>query len=249
MGSKKGKIITLSSFKGGTGKTITLLNLAGVFEKMGKKVLLVDLNFESGDLSIVLNTSVKKNIYNIVDDISNNRFKDYNEYVVNVTDNIDVVNSLKDPRQGINIDTHYIEIFLNHVSYKYDIILIDTTHGFSTVTVTAMDISDENLILITNDVMDIKSTKTAISILKDAKKDNYKIILNESIKLDNNYFTKFDIENIIKNDISFVIPKKYHIKNITSYILDGKILTLNKKLDMKEKIYFDIASSLIEEKR
>ena len=176
MGSKKGKIITLSSFKGGTGKTITLLNLAGVFEKMGKKVLLVDLNFESGDLSIVLNTSVKKNIYNIVDDISNNRFKDYNEYVVNVTDNIDVVNSLKDPRQGINIDTHYIEIFLNHVSYKYDIILIDTTHGFSTVTVTAMDISDENLILITNDVMDIKSTKTAISILKDAKKDNYKII-------------------------------------------------------------------------
>lgn len=249
MGSKKGKIITLSSFKGGTGKTITLLNLAGVLEKMNKKVLLVDLNFESGDLSIVLNTKMKKNIYNIFDDISNNRFKDYKEYVVNVTENIDVVNSLKDPRQGVNIDTHYIETFLNHVSYKYDVILIDTTHGFSTVTITAMDISDQNIILITNDIMDIKSTKTAISILKDAKKDNYTIVLNESIKVDNNYFTKFDIENIIKSNISFVIPEKYHVKNITSYILDGKILTLNKKIDMKDKVYFEIASSLIEEKR
>jgi len=249
MGSKKGKIITLSSFKGGTGKTITLLNLAGVFEKLNKKVLLVDLNFESGDLSIVLNTKMDKNIFNIVDDLSNNRFKDYKEYVTNVTENIDVVNSLKDPRQATNIDLRYIEIFLNHVSYKYDIILIDTTHGFSSVTVTAMDVSDENIILITNDIMDIKSTKTAISIMKDAKKDNYYIILNESVKLDNNYFTKFDIENIIKNNISFVIPKKYHVKNITSYILDGKILTLNKKIDMKDKVYFEIANKLTLEKR
>lgn len=249
MGSKKGKIITLSSFKGGTGKTITLLNLAGVLEKLNKKVLLVDLNFESGDLSIVLNTNMNENIFNIVDDISNNRFKDYKEYVVNVSDNIDLVNSLKDPRQATNIDMHYIEIFLNHVSYKYDVILVDTTHGFSETTVTAMDVSDENIILITNDIMDIKSTKTAISIMKDAKKNNYHVILNESVKLDNNYFTKFDIENIIKNNISFVIPKKYHIKNITSYILDGKILTLNKKIDMKDKVYFDIASKLTLEKR
>ena len=249
MGSKKGKIITISSFKGGTGKTITLLNLAGIFERLGKKILLVDLNFESGDLSIVLNTKMNKNIFNIVDDLSNNRFKDYKEYVTNVSENIDLVNSLKDPRQASNIDMRYIELFLNHVSYRYDVILIDTTHGFSDATVTAMDVSDDNVILITNDIMDIKSTKTAISIMKDAKKKNYYVILNESVKLDNNYFTKFDIENIIKNNISFVIPKKYHVKNITSYILDGKILTLNKKIDMKDKVYFDIASKLIEEKR
>lgn len=249
MVSNKGKIITLSSFKGGTGKTITLLNLAGIFEKLNKKVLLVDLNFESGDLSIVLNTKMNKNIFNIVDDLSNNRFKDYKEYVTKITENIDLVNSLKDPRQAMNIDMRYIELFLNHVIYKYDVILVDTTHGFSNVTITAMDISDENIILITNDIMDIKSTKTAISIMKDAKKKNYHVILNESVKLDNNYFTKFDIENIIKNNISFVIPKKYHIKNITSYILDGKILTLNKKLDIKDKVYLDIANKLTLEKR
>lgn len=249
MASKKGKIITFASFKGGVGKTITLLNIAGALEMLNKKILVIDLNFESGDLSIVLNTNMKRNIYNIVDDISNNRFKDYNDYVVNISDNISIVNSLKDPRQYSNIDMKYIEIFLNHVSYKYDYILIDTAHGFSKTTVTTLDVSDFNLFLMTNDIMDIKSTKTAISIMKDAKKDNFLLILNESIRTEKGYFSKFDIENIIKKNIDFVIPKKYYIKNITSYIMDGKIMALNQKIDMKDKVYRDIVSKIIEEKR
>ena len=38
MKSAKGKIITVTSTKGGVGKTIATLNLAGTYEKLGLKV-------------------------------------------------------------------------------------------------------------------------------------------------------------------------------------------------------------------
>lgn len=244
----KGKIIAISSFKGGVGKTTTLLNLAGIFDKLEKKVLLVDLDFIGGDLSLCLNTKNKKTIFNAIDDMSNNRFRDYKDYVEKITDNIDVVNSIKDPRQSSLIELRYIEMFLNHVSYKYDIILLDTPYGFRRNTITALDVSDKNIFILSNDIMDIKSTKTALAIMKDIGKENIMLVLNESIKKDNNYFKKFDIENIIKTKIDYVIPKKNYIKNITSYILEGKILTLNKKVKINRKVYEQIASNIIQEK-
>ena len=41
MERNKGKIITVTSTKGGVGKTITTLNLAGVFSNLKKKVLVI----------------------------------------------------------------------------------------------------------------------------------------------------------------------------------------------------------------
>lgn len=246
MESVKGKIIAISSFKGGVGKTITTLNLAGAFSKLNKKVLVVDLDLESGSISLILNTKNVRTLYNIVDDLSNNRFKDYKDYVESYNGNIDIVNSLKDPRHSTSIDTRYIELFLSHVSYKYDVILLDTNHGFSPTTITALDVADINLFIVTNDILDIKAGKTVMAIMNNLGKDNIKVLLNESIKITNNYFRRNDIENLIKKEINYVVNKSYHIKDITNYILDGNILTLNPKLKGLERPYLEIAKDLIE---
>ena len=48
MKNAKGKIITVTSTKGGVGKTITTLNLAGVYSKLGYKVLVIDFDLYGG---------------------------------------------------------------------------------------------------------------------------------------------------------------------------------------------------------
>ena len=40
----KGKIVTVTSMKGGVGKTVSVLCLAAVYADLGKKVLIVDLD-------------------------------------------------------------------------------------------------------------------------------------------------------------------------------------------------------------
>jgi len=248
MKSEKGKIIAVSSFKGGVGKTITVLNLAGAFSKLNKKVLIIDLDLESGNISVALNTKNTKTLYNVVDDLSNNRFKDYKDYTEKYDENIHVINSIKDPRQAKLIDARYIELFLNHVKYKYDIILLDNAHGFSTITLTSLDIADTSLFIMNNDIMDIKVARSSLAIMEDIGKENIKILLNESIKPTNDFFRKSDIENIIKTNINYVLEKKYHIKNINNYILEGKILSLNSNLKKYDVKFIEIAEDLIKER-
>ena len=178
--------------------------------------MIIDLDLESGNISVALNTKNTKTLYNVVDDLSNNRFKDYKDYTEKYDENIHVINSIKDPRQAKLIDARYIELFLNHVKYKYDIILLDNAHGFSTITLTSLDIADTSLFVMNNDIMDIKVARSSLAIMEDIGKENIKILLNESIKPTNDFFRKSDIENIIKTNINYVLEKKYHIKNINN---------------------------------
>ena len=57
-----GKIITISSVKGGVGKTTMTLNLAGIYCELNKRVLIIDLDLYSGGIAASLNVKNKKDI-------------------------------------------------------------------------------------------------------------------------------------------------------------------------------------------
>ena len=59
--------------------------------------------------------------------------------------------------------------------------------------------------------------------------------LNEASDVEKNCFTKYDIKNILKNSIDYVIPNSFYQKDIDEYVLDGKIMTMTKKVQMKDK--------------
>ena len=66
MKRKTGRSICLFSGKGGVGKTILALNLAGIYQTIGKKVLLMDLDLSSGGISLATNKPSENNIYTLV---------------------------------------------------------------------------------------------------------------------------------------------------------------------------------------
>ena len=59
MAIPKAKIITIASVKGGTGKTTTVLNLAGTYSIMKKKTLILDFDLYSGGIALSLNIDIK----------------------------------------------------------------------------------------------------------------------------------------------------------------------------------------------
>lgn len=233
--NKKGKIITVTSAKGGVGKTIFLLNLAGIFSRMKQKVLIVDCDLVGGAVALDLNLNPIKNIFHISDDIFNNRYQNYTDYLTVYQDNIDIVASCKDPKQALKIDMNYIMMFLKQVKNEYDIILVDTTHGFTKENINILDKSDIILYMMTNDIMDIKNTKSYMEVMNDIEMDHIKIILNNSRDINLNYFSKYDIRSMIGRNIDYSLDRSLYIKNITSFLIEGEIFTLNKSLTFKDK--------------
>lgn len=229
------KIITIFSCKGGVGKTTTLINLAGIYSLMDKKVLIMDLDLNSGGIATSLNIDVNKTIYNVVDDMGNNRFDGIENYVSKYNDKIDVLAAPKDPRDALKVDSKYIDLIIMSAMYKYDVILVDTSHNISPISLSALDKSDNTLFMVTNDLVDLKNARSMVAIFKDTEKENYKVVFNSSKDTGKDYFSLFDVKNIIKHNIDYTIDRSFYIKDIDKYVIDGKILTLDKKIRLSRK--------------
>jgi len=240
---KKANIVSLFGVKGGIGKSITVMNLAGIANNLNKRVLIVDLDLYSGSIAIALDKKVNKTIYNFVDDYNNNRYENITDYITKYNEYIDFVSAPKDPRKANKINSEYIEIFLDKAKFNYDLILIDTNHILDEINLSVLDKSDKILFMVSNDVFDIKNMKSLISIFKDLDINKYKVILNSSCKLNKEYFSLYDIKDIIKTNIDYEISNKFYIKNIDKYIIDGNIITMDKKI--KETKDYKIMESIV----
>lgn len=226
-----GKIISINSVKGGVGKTTLAISLAGIYSLMKKKVLLIDLDLYSGGISTYLDINNKKDIFMLIDSISNNRFTSLNDYIVNYNKNIDVIPSVKDPRLATRIDSKYIKAVFKLAKAEYDIVIVDTNHALDETNLVVLDNVDTSLYVITNDIVDLKNMKSLVSIFKDNEKTNYLTILNNSINQRTDYLSLFDIRTIIRTNIDYTISKSFYIKNINKYLLAGDILTLNNSIN------------------
>lgn len=249
MENKKGTIITITSCKGGVGKSILTMNLAGVYHLLKKKVLIIDLNLYGGALATYVDSKNDKSIFNLIDDMTYNRYNNIDNYIYQVNENISLIAAPKDPRNAYNINPSYIPLILNNVIYKYDVILIDTDHLMNDVKLITLDNSDKKLFVITNDILDLKNARSFLSIKEEIKMDNVYTLLNNSLNTNKEYFSMYDIKNILKTNIDFVLPKSMNIKDIEKYIMDKKIISMNKRLTPKRDldIFETIALGLIKE--
>ena len=249
----KGKSLCLFSAKGGVGKTFNTINLAGIFSQLEKRVLIIDFDMTSGNIAVALNKEYEKTIYNFIDDYNNNRYKDFKNYVTSYNEHIDFLAAPKDPRQASKIDSNYVEIIMDKAVHNYDVVLIDTNHDLNEFNVSILDKVDLKLFLVTNDPLDLKNMKSLLSIFKDIERNNYKVLLNNSRDPFKNYFTLYDMKNILKVNIDYTLSNSFFIKNIDSYIMDGKIITLEPKMpkvfNKDYAVFMMIATDLLEESK
>ena len=224
--TKKSKTICIASTKGGVGKTIFTLNMAGIFASLEKKVLLIDLDLTSGSLAMSLNKPYEKSIYDLVEDLKNNMYNEISEYTLKYDKYIECLPCPKDPRTASLIDIRYLSILLDRARFNYDIILIDTNHDLNATNLFTMDKVDELLFLINNDPLNLKSTRSLLAILNNMNINNYHVILNDSANPYKSYFSLYDIKNIIKANIDYNITSSFYVETIDKYIMNGKIITL-----------------------
>ena len=229
MALNKAKVITITSVKGGTGKTTIALNLAYLLSKQNKRTVLLDFDLYEGAIAASLNIIHSQDVYTLNEDMMNNRFKDFNDYVLKYEENLDILPAPIDPRSVSKISAKFIDLLLTRLERQYDVILIDTNHILDKTNLTAKDHSDLILYIVTNNLIDIKNMKTMAVIHEDMNNNNYKIVLNEGIAQVMPY-TAYEIKNILEKEADYIIPKSFYTRNINKYIQNGQILTQDKSI-------------------
>ncbi len=248
---KKAKICTITSVKGGTGKTTFTLNLAAVLKLMKKSVLVIDLDVTAGDVAARLDLEHEKDLYNCYEDIRNHTFEQVEDYIYPYTDGIDVLPAPKDPRYANKIETGFLTYLLSKVSLKYDIILIDTNHLLSPLNLVAFDYSDSIYYVINNECMNLRAMRSMSSVFEDMESDKMVVVLNDSTKKETGQYSIADIKNLIKREVDYRIPQSFYQKKYDKYVMNGIVFLLDKKVRKSSKraikVYQSIAQSLLRE--
>lgn len=202
------KVITVYSSKGGVGKTTVASNLAVSLARITKKrVALVDMDLQFGDVAIILNVSVKNTINDLIKDIGQTDSKEIDEYLVTHFSGVRVLPAPVKPEYAEYITAQHVDKIIKMLKESYHYVIVDTSANFEETVLSVLDISDKILFLSTLDLPTIKNVKAGMEVMDSLKypKDKIKIVLN---KASEQYGIKYkDFENVLKQEIWAYIPE------------------------------------------
>ncbi|MBZ4643337.1 MAG: Cobyrinic acid ac-diamide synthase [Deferribacteraceae bacterium] len=142
---KKAKYITVSSGKGGVGKTNFSVNFACLLAKNGKKVLLFDADLGLANVDILLNITPK---ISIIDYFEKNLNPD--QLIVNTAYGFDIIPASSGFSKLASMNEEdfnkLIDIFV-YIDDIYEYIIFDAGAGISENVMKFVSISDINIIL------------------------------------------------------------------------------------------------------
>ncbi|RHW42543.1 hypothetical protein D1B31_02790 [Neobacillus notoginsengisoli] len=180
---KDAKIITVCSTKGGVGKTTFTVNLAAAFAKQFKKVAVVDLDLQFGDVSMFFDCKPNKTIYEWVKEEYYGQPEKLSGYMYAVNEYIDIMAAPIRPEFSEVILEEHIQKLTDYLRPDYDVVLIDTAPYVEGNILTALEKSDDIFLVTFLDLPTLKNCKIFIDTLHSlglVKKT--KIVLNRDSK-------------------------------------------------------------------
>src|SRR5687767_1519424 len=181
--ARQGRIITVFSPKGGTGKTVTATNLAASFAKHeGKRALLLDLDLQFGDAAIMLGIEPEKTIYDLVVAPGELDSEKLAGYVTKHTCGLDILPAPLRPEDAELVTESKLARLLEVARESYDVIVVDTSPFFHGPMLATLDRTDELLLICSLDVPTLKNVRLALQTLEllSFPSDRISLVLNRA---------------------------------------------------------------------
>jgi pilus assembly protein CpaE len=204
---RRGQILTVFSPKGGTGKTVTATNLATSFAKNDKKrALLIDLDLQFVDASIVMGLEPEKTIFDLVVAPGELDFEKLAGYTTKHPCGLDVLPAPLRPEDAELVTESKITRLLEVARECYDAIVVDTSPFFHGPMLATLDRTDGLIVLCGLDVPTLKNVKLSLHTLDllSFPANKIKYVLNRANSKVG--MKKSEVEQALGVKIDFEVP-------------------------------------------
>ena len=182
-GGKRGRIATVFSPKGGTGKTVIATNTAAsVAKHEGKNALLLDLDLQFGDAAIMLGIEPEKTIYDLVVAPGELDTEKLAGYVTRHASGLDILPAPLRPEDAELVTEAKLAQLLEVARESYDIIVVDTSPFFHGPMLATLDRTDELMLVCSLDVPTLKNVRLALQTLEllSFPQERIRLVLNRA---------------------------------------------------------------------
>lgn len=180
--TRRAKVLTLFSTKGGVGKTTLAVNMAVNMAQHGHKTLLWDCSLQFGDVAITLNQKLSRNLVLAVEKKEFD-WDDLKKQITTHPSGIDLLLAPPEPALAEAITVDNLKRVFDLTAEQYEYIFIDTAPLIDERELTLLDRTDVLFLLASLEISSLKNTKLCLKTLNDIKfdLDKIKLILNKEI--------------------------------------------------------------------
>jgi pilus assembly protein CpaE len=181
--TRRGKVVTVFSAKGGSGKTMLATNLAAVLADRGRRqVCIVDLDLAFGDVAIAMQLFPARTI---ADAVPLNGAIDAGAVAAMLTHHsagLSAIVAPTEPSTSESIHPSLISHLLDVLRDEFDYVVVDTPAGFGDEVLAALDVSDLITLIVTPDVPALKTLKITLETLIELSysREKFRLVLNRS---------------------------------------------------------------------
>jgi chromosome partitioning protein len=199
------KVISISNHKGGVGKTTSAINIGAGLNKLGKKILLIDLDPQANLSQSLGLINQERNIYGALRG-------EYTLESVEILKGLDVIPSTLD-LSGAEVELssepgreYILKELIEPLKASYDFIIIDSPPSLGLLTINSFTASDEILIPLQAQYLALQGLTKLVEVV-----DKIKQRLNKGLKVGGVFITQYDSRKVLNRDVVDTI--KAHFKD------------------------------------
>jgi septum site-determining protein MinD len=241
--STSGKVIVITSGKGGVGKTTTSANLGMALASMGKKVVLVDADFGLRNLDLLLGLE-NRVVYTILDALSENENDRCRLDQALIKDkrqpNLALLPAAQ-TRDKSAITPEQMKNVTAELTESYDYVLVDCPAGIEQGFKNAIAGASEAIVVTTPEVSAVRDADRVIGLMEASGLKHPRLILNRlrpRMVEENNMMSVEDVMDILAIKLLGVVPEDEQVIITTNR---GEPMVLSANPTLAAQAFLNIA--------
>jgi pilus assembly protein CpaE len=238
-------VICVLGLKGGSGKTLTSVNLAVSLADAGHSVAILDLDLQFGDVALSMGLTPMRTIYDLVRSGGSLDADKLEDFLMEHPSGARALLAPVRPDQAAMITVPFLSEVQRLLGEMFEFLIIDTSPSFGPEVISLIDASTDVCVVAMRDTLSLKNTKLGLETLERMEYDRrrVKILLNRANT--NVGIEREDVLAILGRDVDILVPSS---RDITKSVNQGQPIALQRGTEAA-KAYRALASLYIEEAR